>query len=374
MTRNGEVVTLHGKTYSSSEAWVPEGGILFVKFVPDREVHPIAYRPLQLKGSTLQNATALEYMQEFKQALQPVMTYITSPADTEWWTGFWDEQRKICEIIDGGVEEQLEQPWVWRTREAEPVQVADVADTNNETVLEEAVPSQPLEREMYLGPHRSAETQREIAAQLRGDLAEINVGDMVAFEAEGTQPFWIAKVLQVIVDDAGHWWETEHEEAMIGTYASHYIIVETENKESEDDETRPRRRGLRKRPRAPKRVANTDFIEIGDGRTTVLLYGFKLTKHGTLAKTSVHILNRKLFELSRQNGSGLGVVPPPRETDDESQPDATDDEYSIKAPDIEDIGDTEEEGIDSGREDLDVWGQNRFAAERASLLHPSDNA
>lgn len=107
----------------------------------------------------------------------------------------------------------------------------------------------------------------------------------------------------------------------------------------------------------------------------MLLYGFKLTKHGTLSKKAgfVRIITQKLLELSRLRGSGPSVLPPPRDGDDESQPDAKDDEYNMEAPDMEDVGETEAEGINSGMEEFDVWGQNRLAAESQNLLQLRDN-
>lgn len=36
-----------------------------------------------------------------------------------------------------------------------------------------------------------------------GSLSEIKVDDMVAVEANGGRPFWLAKVLEVIVDADG---------------------------------------------------------------------------------------------------------------------------------------------------------------------------
>lgn len=172
-----------------------------------------------------------------------------------------------------------------------------------------------------------------------------------------------------------------------GTYEPAYTGVpeddDTDTLSPESTPPRRKRKGKQSATQAQaKRKAKNrgqpdmEDIEIGDGKTTFLAYGFTLTEAGTLRQKegTIEIIRRKLFKLRASGEHEEGIVPR-IPSDENSNPGfATDDEYNIESSNGEDdLHPTDADGLYEGQEPHPRKIFNFKVPRRSSLLQATHN-
>lgn len=148
--------------------------------------------------------------------------------------------------------------------------------------------------------------------------------------------------------------------------------VWNENSSEDNSAERPRKKSRRKKTKCG--IPWVQDLEVEDGKTTVLAYGFKMTKNGTIPTKAgtVAMIKRKLLELSGIRENELSVVPPVPDSDEDSILDATDDKYNIESSDKEEELDYKEAApYDPGTAGRSVYHQDLGGIRLVSSGRPS---
>lgn len=169
------------------------------------------------------------------------------------------------------------------------------------------------------------------AEERDGHIDEIEVGNMVAVAAddENGKPLYVAKVFGVektgdVHNITIHWWYTDNDCAFEGRYVPEYEAVAPQATS---------RKGRRK----AKNVQKIQVLNILE--TTVLAYGFSLTRSKNLNGATIRLLHRKLFECRSRPGEETGAPADPAESGEDSEADGSEEldaaESSPASTDVE---------------------------------------
>ena len=207
----------------------------------------------------------IQSLDEKKKHLDKAKKY-AGHHDVSWWDTFFNDQHTIINnYIQGNWHVHIPFTWSIHPSHAKSSIPHQAHQFECDTLIH------PQQRDIYVGPRltRGAESIWE------GNLKDINVGMLIATPAEGNDlghPFWIGKVLEVIMHDDQnklnslkvHWYSTRCKNAFTGKYTLEMMEVSSAT-------------GKRKRK---KNVQSTSLLHLDD--VDVLVYDFTLTKSGHL--------------------------------------------------------------------------------------------
>ena len=273
---------LYAKQYSSSPQWEPNEGCHFLLHVSRSTIYGAKQMPYESKKQLHseiieeQEMYWIQQLDEKKKHIDKAKKYAVDQ-DVSWWDTFFEDQRAIINnYIKGNW--PLDIPFTWS------IHVTNVFSIPHQTPqFERDTLVHPQQRDIYVGPRLT----RGAESIWHGNLQDITVGMLIATPAEGNElghPFWIGKVLEVIMHEDQnkikslkvHWYSTRCKNAFAGKYTMEMLEIS-------------RTSGKRKRQ---KNVRSTSLLNLDD--VDILVYGFSLTKSGHLRKSTINIIKQKL--------------------------------------------------------------------------------
>ena len=275
---------LFAKQYSSSGRWEPECGCRFLLKMPDAlVVHGAEQMPLEDKRLVVMHCDTLDQKRQFwLSSLEAKMKNIENAKkyagaqDVKWWDDFFLDQQSIIECRFKG-HWPISTPFTWS------LGTSIVSSCSQPLPEELGNLVQPPQRDIYVGPRMSRETE----ARWHGNLQEIEVGSLIATLADGDtlgHPFWIAKVIELIKDESQlallslkvHWYHTTSQNAFLGKYTLEMMTTTIGT-------------GARKKRKTIRRVSTLHLADVD-----IILYDFTFTKSGHLRKSTIAMLTEKL--------------------------------------------------------------------------------